>query len=103
MLSTPVLDAASISITSKALPDAIERHNSQLPQGSGVGSALAMQFSDRAKILALEVLPVPLGPVKRYAGAMRPVLRALLRVVAIASWPTSWLNRWGLYLWCSGS
>ena len=89
MLSTPVLDAASISITSKALPDAIERHNSQLPQGSGVGSELATQFSDRAKILALEVLPVPLGPVKRYAGAMRPVHRPWLKATQAWVFPSA--------------
>ena len=49
----------------EALPAAIERHNSQLPQGSGVGPSLAMQLSDRARMRALEVLPVPLGPLNK--------------------------------------
>ena len=38
---------------------------SQTPQGVIVGPSL--QFKDFAKIRAVEVLPVPLGPVKRYA------------------------------------
>ena len=65
MLSTPVLEAASISITSRALPAAIDVQSSQLPQGSGVGPSDPMQLSERARILALEVLPVPRGPLKR--------------------------------------
>ena len=65
MLSTPVLEAASISITSRALPLAIEVHSSQVPQGSGVGLSLLRQLRERARILALEVLPVPRGPLNR--------------------------------------
>ncbi|CAI8167624.1 MAG: Uncharacterised protein [Prochlorococcus marinus str. MIT 9215] len=65
MLSTPVLEAASISMTSNAVPAAIVRQSSQLPQGSGVGPLWLWQLSERAKILALEVLPVPLGPLNR--------------------------------------
>ena len=65
MLSTPVLEAASISITSRALPAAIEVQSSQVPQGSGVGPSLATQLSERARMRALEVLPVPRGPLKR--------------------------------------
>ena len=65
MLSTPVLEAASISMTSRALPLAIAVQSSQVPHGSGVGPSLLRQFRDRARILALEVLPVPRGPLKR--------------------------------------
>ena len=65
MLSTPVLEAASISITSRALPAAMLVQSSQLPQGSGVGPLLLMQLSERAKIRALEVLPVPRGPLSK--------------------------------------
>ena len=65
MLSTPVLEAASISITSRAVPAAIVVQSSQVPQGSGVGPSLLRQLSERARILALEVLPVPRGPLKR--------------------------------------
>ena len=62
MLSTPVLDAASISMTSSDVPLAIVLQRSQLVQGSGVGPSLFMQLRDRARMRALEVLPVPLGP-----------------------------------------
>ena len=65
MLSTPVLEAASISITSRALPAAMEVQSSHTPQGSGVGPSLAMQLSERARMRALEVLPVPRGPLNR--------------------------------------
>ena len=65
MLSTPVFEAASISITSSAVPAAIVMHSSQVPQGSGVGPSLLRQLRERARIRALEVLPVPLGPLNR--------------------------------------
>ena len=65
MLSTPVLEAASISITSRALPAAMEVQSSQTPQGSGVGPSAPMQLSERARMRALEVLPVPRGPLNR--------------------------------------
>jgi len=89
MLSTPVLLAASISITSNAEPFAIPRHTSHTPQGSAVGTLLAKQLSDFAKMRALDVFPVPRGPVNKYAGAILLVRTALLNVVAIASCPTS--------------
>ena len=41
-----------------------------------VGELLFMQLSDLARILALEVFPVPLGPLKRYAGAILLVFNA---------------------------
>ena len=61
--SMPRFVAASISITSK--PDAFVTSWQlwHFWQGSTVGPL--MQFRDFAKILALEVLPVPLGPQKR--------------------------------------
>ena len=65
IFSTPVLDAASISIISRALPSLICLHISQLPQGFDVRCSEDKQFNDFAKILALDVLPVPLGPLKR--------------------------------------
>ena len=43
----------------------MEVQSSQLPQGSGVGPSLAMQLSERARMRALEVLPVPRGPLDR--------------------------------------
>ena len=65
MLSTPVLEAASISMTSRAPPAAIAVQSSHVPQGSVVGPSLLSQLSERARIRALEVLPVPRGPLKR--------------------------------------
>ena len=65
MSSTERFDAASISITSMDVPAAIVVHDSHTPQGSSVGPLT--QFSERARIFASEVLPVPLEPTKRYA------------------------------------
>lgn len=50
---------------SRAEPLVMERQVSQVPQGSGVGWSWAMQLRDLAKMRALEVLPVPLGPQNR--------------------------------------
>ncbi len=98
MLSTPVLEAASISMTSRDVPSEIVLQRSQCPHGSVVGLSLSKQFNERARILALEVLPVPLGPLKRYAGAMRLLISACFSVAAMASCPIRSLKRCGLYL-----
>ena len=50
-------------MTSGEIPWAISRQLVQVPHGSIVGPFL--QLTDLAKILALEVLPQPLGPVKK--------------------------------------
>ena len=63
MSSTELLDAASISITSSDVASAIERQESQTPQGVSVGPWT--QFSDAARIFAIDVLPVPREPTKR--------------------------------------
>src|SRR5712672_163015 len=55
----PRFEAASISITSSELPEAISLHESHTPQGSGVGPFT--QFSAFAKIRAAVVLPTPLS------------------------------------------
>src|ERR1035438_10835399 len=55
---------------------------SQTPQGSGVGPLT--QFSERARIRALDVLPHPRGPLNRYAWLIRPVRSAW------ASGPVTW-------------
>jgi hypothetical protein len=72
MSSTELLDAASISITSSDVALAIERQDSQIPHGSTVGPpgprpppASPWQFSEAARILAIEVLPVPREPTNR--------------------------------------
>jgi hypothetical protein len=60
------LEAASISITSIEVPPAIVRHDSHSPQGSRVGPPpRPEQFSERARIFAIEVLPVPRDPTNR--------------------------------------
>ena len=48
-----------------AVPEAIASQRAQRPQGSGVGPGLATQLSERARMRALEVLPVPRGPLNR--------------------------------------
>jgi hypothetical protein len=70
MSSTELLDAASISMTSSEVADAIERQDGQTPQGSTVGpvrgdSGVPEQFRHAARILAIDVLPVPRDPTKR--------------------------------------
>ena len=68
--STPVLLAASTSITSRKFPLLIDLQGEQLLQISKVGSVLfplPTQFNALAIILAVVVLPTPLIPVKRKA------------------------------------
>ena len=62
IFSTPVLDAASISIMSKAIPSDMLLQSSHESHGSGFGSLYFWQFNDLANILALDVFPVPRGP-----------------------------------------
>ena len=64
MSSTELLDAASISITSSDVAFAIETHDSQMPHGAVVGPPRS-QFSDAARIFAIDVLPVPREPTNR--------------------------------------
>jgi len=61
--SIPLLDAASISNTSIEALLSIFLHDSQTPHGSP--SFGLRQFKAFAKIFAVLVFPVPLGPVKR--------------------------------------
>ena len=63
MSSTERFEAASISITSSEVPAAIVTHDSHSPHGVRVGPWT--QFSERARIFASEVLPVPREPTKR--------------------------------------
>ena len=63
MSSTERFEAASISITSSEVPAAIVWHGSHSPHGVSVGPCT--QLSDRARIFAIEVLPVPREPMKR--------------------------------------
>ena len=68
--STPVLLAASTSITSRKFPLFIDLHGEHLLHISKVGSFLfpsETQLRALAMILAVVVLPTPLIPVKRKA------------------------------------
>ena len=63
MSSTELFDAASISITSSEDASAIARHDAHVPHGVTVGPC--SQFSDAARIFAIDVLPVPREPTNR--------------------------------------
>src|SRR3954470_3579775 len=96
--STPPWLAASSSTTS-TLPGpfgASEMHESHLPHGSGVGPSA--QFSDRARIRALDVLPQPRGPENRYAWLTRLAASAVRSGSVTCSCPTTWANVAGRYL-----
>ena len=63
MASTPLFDAASSSWTSSDVPRAISTQDEQTPHGSpSWGSA---QLSARARMRAVDVFPVPRGPLNR--------------------------------------
>ena len=63
MSSTELLDAASISITSREVALAIDTQLSHTPHGVIVGPCT--QFRQAARILAVLVLPVPREPTNR--------------------------------------
>src|SRR3954452_5492509 len=95
MSSTEVFDAASISITSSDVALAIERHDSHCPHGVTVGPFT--QFSDAARIFAIDALPVPREPPNRYAWWTLPCSIALRSVRTTWEWPTTSWNvrgRW---------
>ena len=59
MSSTELLDAASISTTSSDVAEAIETHDSHVAARRRPSAPPFWQFSDAARILAIDVLPVP--------------------------------------------
>src|SRR3954454_9650593 len=75
---------------------ASDRHDAQTPQGSGVGPF--SQFSDRARMRALEVLPQPRGPENRYAWCTLPLRSACCSGPVTCSWPLTSANVPGRYL-----
>ena len=81
--SIPRLEAASISNTSILLPSLIRWQLAHSLQGLAVGPC--SQFRAFARIFAVLVLPVPLGPANKYACAIRPVVKALLNAILTAS------------------
>src|SRR3954465_7022453 len=87
MSSTELLEAASISMTSIEVALAIATHDSHRPHGSVVGPF--SQFRQAARILAIDVLPVPREPTKRFAWWTLPCSTALRRVRTTCSWPTT--------------
>ena len=87
MSSTERFEAASISITSSEVPAAIVTQDSHSPQGCRVGPWT--QLSERARIFASEVLPVPREPTNRYAWWTRSRSTALDSVRTTCSWPTT--------------
>src|SRR3954466_8598265 len=91
MSSTELLDAASISTTSSDVAAAIALQDSQTPHGVTVGPPLA-QFSDAARIFAIDVLPVPREPTNRYAWWTRSCSIALRSVRTTCSCPTTSAN-----------
>src|SRR3954449_3130192 len=98
MSSTELFDAASISMTSSDVAEAIETHESQTPHGVTVGPW--MQFSDAARIFAIDVLPVPRDPTNRYAWWTLSCSTALRSVRTTCSCPTTSANvrgRWRRY------
>src|SRR4051812_31263441 len=95
MSSTELFDAASISITSSEVALAIEMQDSQVAHGETVGPR--SQFSDAARIFAIDVLPVPRDPTNRYAWWTLPCSIALESVRTTCSCPTTSANvrgRW---------
>ena len=73
----------------------------QTPQGSMVGPPVPsgpVQFSARAMMRAVVVLPTPRTPVSIQAWAMRFCAKALRRMRTMASCPTRSSNRVGRYL-----
>jgi hypothetical protein len=101
MSSTPVREAASISITSTWRSSAIARQCSHWPQGETVGPPLPSaptQLSARARIRAVVVLPTPRTPVRIKACASRFCAIAFDKVRTIASCPISSAKVAGRYL-----
>ena len=98
--STPVLLAASTSITSRKFPLLIDIHGEHWLHISKVGSLIfpsPTQFKAFAIILAVVVLPTPLIPVKRNACANRPLFREFLKVFTSVSCPINSPKSLGLY------
>src|SRR5262249_38628301 len=86
--STLLLEAASISKTHGGLQAVTSTHCVHTWQGSAVGPF--SHRKDLARILALDVLPVPRGPVNKYACDIFSLAMALDSVLATDACPTSW-------------
>ncbi len=93
MASTPLLEAASISMTANDELVPTDTQLSQTPQGSP--SSSFSQLSALARMRAVEVLPVPRGPLKRYPWPTRRSRTALRKAWVTWSWPRTSANRPG--------
>src|SRR5438270_1237759 len=94
--SIPRLEAASISIRSTAAPVPTSTQAAHTPHGSAPD--LFRQLMAFARILAVDVFPVPRTPENRYAWATRPCSTAFFNVLAIGSCPTRSANVCDRYL-----
>ena len=77
------------------MPFAIATHALQALSGVGVGPCA--QLSALARMRAIEVLPVPRGPAKRYACRTWSRAIAFFSVRTTASWPTTSSKSCGRY------
>ena len=94
MWFTELLDAASSSMRSIEVPAAIARQLSQLSHGSP-SAVSSPQLSALAIMRAVDVLPVPRGPLSRYACPTRSWLTALRKARTKWGCPTTSANRCG--------
>ncbi len=94
--STPLLLAASISITSLIELFSIPRQISHSLHGFSAGAC--SQLTAFAIIFAIEVFPVPRGPLNKYACAILLFFKAFLKVLVICSCPAISSKVAGLYV-----
>src|SRR4029079_7797724 len=96
--STPRLDAASISTTSRLdEPVQMRWHEMQFPQGSP-SSRLFSQLSAMARTRASVVFPTPRGPHRRYPCATLPLAMAPRSVFETCDWTATSAKVFGRYL-----
>ena len=95
MSSTLLCEAASSSCNSYEVPAAMEVQDPQAPHGSPASSC--SQLRALARMRAVDVLPVPRGPLKRYACPTRSVPTALRNAATTWPWPMISPNSAGRY------
>ena len=84
--------------SSSEVPLAIATHTWQVLSGFAVRPVVPVQFSAFARIRAIEVLPVPRGPAKRYAWRTWLCSIAFVSVRTTASCPMTSSKPCGRYL-----
>src|SRR6266404_3003268 len=80
-----LFDSGRTQYTSGCAPSSMRRHESQWSQ---LSCSLSVQFSAFASVRATASLPLPRGPVNKYAWARRPrcKLRRSCSVTGLCSW-----------------